>query len=115
MEKDLLSSFTQDSGFKLLSLSNLNGVEYSIVLYLLHCRAANLQSLVMNEIEFATLLGNSVAETKEALSHLADCKIIQLQYGDLTQKPKDQSFRISLSLKPSEWNIERKSSLGCID
>lgn len=105
----LIDRFAKQSGFKILAMSRLTEIEYSVVLYLINCAVSNLNELITTDAEFSSLIGYGEKEVRVALDHLHSRQFIILRYGTPHANPDKDSVRLSLQFDLSKWRLDFKT------
>ncbi len=107
-----INGFIRKSGFKILALSRLSHIEYSLVLYLINCAASNLSDIITTELELASMLGFEEGDVIAALDTLAGKNMIRLQYKDHDPESLPHpSLRIAFQLDTDAWLLEHRDNV----
>lgn len=101
------NKFMKDAGFKILALSRLNSLQYSVILYLINCSASGMDAIHTTHSEFASLMGYDEDKLREGLNFLAEKNMINIYPGDKTPN----SVRISFEFDISQWTITQAQNL----
>ena len=90
-------------------MARLNACEYSILLYLLHCRSSGFQEVVSTESELSHLLGYTQEEIGQALQILRNKSMIAFRYGKSTSNNVAPSLSIGFQFDIAKWKLETAS------
>jgi hypothetical protein len=99
--------FKGASGFKVLAMARLDASEYSLLLYLLHCRSSGFQEIVSTETDLSNLLGYPIEEIARALKALRDKSMIGFRYGKSTSTSSvSPSLSMGFQFDIAKWKLE---------
>ena len=97
-----IQRFLQDSGLKILAVSDLTACEYSLLTFLLNSAMTGLDNLLSSEHEISTIIGYSAREVRQTIEDLHARHFIKSRYGNGTAAPNMQSLSLQI-----QWDIER--------
>ena len=102
----LIDKFARESGFKVLAMSRLSVVEYSVVMYLINCAASNLGEVITTELELSSLIGYNEKDVRKALERLTQRQMIIIRYASAHANPDKNSVRLGLQFDLSKWMLD---------
>jgi hypothetical protein len=111
----LIDRFARESGFKVLAMSRLSEIEYSVVLYLINCAVSNLGEVITTDAELSSLIGYPEKDVRQAMDHLANRQLIVVNYGTPHSNPDKDSVRLKLQFDLSKWRLDFQTDVTAKD
>ena len=102
--------FKGASGFKVLAMARLAPCEYSLLLYLLHCRSSGFQEVVTTEADLSSLLGYPKEVIEHSLEVLRDKSMIVFRFGKAPSVGQNApSLSVGFQFDIGKWKLATAS------